>query len=70
MPKQKTKFQEFVIFVRDLCIVMVLGAGLAVGGYFIGKNNGHNHALTQLNNQRIDSASQKPLRKESTEKVK
>lgn len=70
MPKEKSKIQEFFIFVRDLCIVMVLGVGLAFGGYYIGKNNGRNQALAQLNSvKKTDSASGKPSTQGHTEKV-
>lgn len=70
MPKEKSKLQEFVIFVRDLCIVMVLGVGLAVGGYYIGKNNGRTQALAQLNStKKTDSASGKPSTPGNAEKV-
>ncbi len=71
MSKEKTKFQEFVTFVRDICIVAVLGVALAAGGYFWGKNNGRNQALAQLNSvKKSDSATQKPLSEVKTDKVK
>jgi len=47
LAETKSKLQEFLIILRDLCIVVVLGIALAAGGYLLGKSNGRSQELAK-----------------------
>jgi hypothetical protein len=48
MANTKSRFHQFLIAVRDLCLLALLGTALAAGGYFIGKTHGRTQALLEL----------------------
>jgi len=60
MAERRSKFNSFLIVLRDLFIVYLVGVALAVGGYFVGKSHGRDQALAEHGSHAKDDAKAQP----------